>query len=125
MKEKNRTQLPATTGPQTWQFSPSWQIFQKSLIGRDLFKHLRLAATQSNSSQGIHVNNISSLSEFKEYIAKKLSLSDLAYSKIKNYVAKSIFHKDFQPRHQKIDAYLLIFKIRSKMNSKSYYPKNT
>ena len=50
----------------------------KSLVGGSLFDHLGLALTQATSSQGNQVNNNSSWSEFKEYIAK-ISLSDLAF----------------------------------------------
>ena len=42
----------------------------KSLIGRDFFDQLELAVTQSSSSKGNVVNNISSSLEFKEQIAK-------------------------------------------------------
>ena len=73
----------------------------KSLIGRDLFDQLGLAATQSTSQKGNRVNNISS-PEFKEQIAKTFSELISRIGRSKNHVAKSTFHKDFQSSHQKV-----------------------
>ena len=73
----------------------------KSLIDRDLFIQIGLAVTKSSSFQGNHVNTISSLSEFQEHIAKKYFNLISRVGRSKNHVAKSNFHKDFQPRHQK------------------------
>ena len=73
----------------------------KSLIGRDLFDQLGLAVTQSSSPKGKLVNNISSSSEFKEQIAKTFPNLVSCIERPKNQVAKSNFHKDFRPRHQK------------------------
>ena len=73
----------------------------KSLTGRDLFDHLGLAVTQSSSVQGYQVNTISSLSEFNEHIAKNFTNLILRIGITKNHIAKSNFHEDFQPRHQK------------------------
>ena len=72
----------------------------KSLIGRDLFDQLGLAVTQSTFLKGNSIKNIAS-PEFKEQIAKTFPglVSRLGMSK--SHVAKSKFHKDFQPRHQK------------------------
>ena len=69
------------------------------LIGRDLFDQLGLAVTQSTFLKGNRVNNTAS-PEFKEQIAKTFPglVSRIGRSKI--HVAKSKFHKDFQPRHQ-------------------------
>ena len=72
----------------------------KSLIGLDLFDQLGMAVTQSTSQKGNHVNNISS-PEFKEQIAKTFPELILRIGRSKSHVAKSKFHKDFQPRHQK------------------------
>ena len=78
----------------------------KSLIGRDLFDQLGLAVTQSTFLKGNSINNIAS-PEFKEQIAKTFPglVSRIGRSnknqKRSNHVAKSKFHKDFQPRHQK------------------------
>ena len=72
----------------------------KSLIGCDLFDQLVLAVTQSTSQKGNHVNNISS-PEFKEQIAKTFPELISRIGRSKSHVAKSKFHKDFQPRHQK------------------------
>ena len=72
----------------------------KSLIGRDLFDELGLAVTQSTSQMGNGVNNISS-QEFKEQIAKTFPELIWPIGRSKNHVAKSKFHKDFQPKHQK------------------------
>ena len=71
----------------------------KSLIGHDLFDQLGSAVTQSTFHKGNRVN-ISSL-EFKEQIAKTFPELISRIGRSKNYVAKSKFHKDFQPRHQK------------------------
>ena len=73
----------------------------KSIIGRDLFVQLRLAVTQSTSQKRNRVNNISS-PEFKEHIAKTFPELILRIGRSKNHMAKSNFHKDFQPRHRKI-----------------------
>ena len=73
----------------------------KSLIGRDLFDQLGLVVTQSSSPKGKLVNNISSSSEFKEQIAKTFPNLVSCIERPKNQVAKSNFHKDFRPRHQK------------------------
>ena len=73
---------------------------RKSLIVRDLFNHMALAVTQSSSVQGNRVNAISSSSEFKEHIATNYPNLILRIGRSKNYVVKSNFHKDFQPRHQ-------------------------
>ena len=72
----------------------------KSLFGRDLFYKLGLAVTQSTSQKSNRVNNISS-PEFKEHIAKIFPELISRIGRSKNHVAKSKFHKDFQPRHQK------------------------
>ena len=72
----------------------------KSLFGRDLFDKLGLAVTQSTSQKGNRVNNILS-PEFKEQIAKTFPDLFSLIGRSKNHVAKSKFHKDFQPRHQK------------------------
>ena len=72
----------------------------KSLIGRDLFDQLRFAVTQSTLLKGNRVNNISS-PEFKEQIAKTFPGLMSRIGRSKSHVAKSKFHKDFQPRHQK------------------------
>ena len=73
----------------------------KSLIGRELFVHPGLAVTQSSSSQGNHVNSISSSSLFKEHIAQNFPNLISRISKSKHHVSKSNFHKDFQLTHQK------------------------
>ena len=72
-----------------------------SLIGRELFDNLSLSVTQSSSVQGNQVNTISSLFEFKEHIAKNFPYLISRIGRSKNHVAKSNFHKDYQPRHQK------------------------
>ena len=73
----------------------------KSLIGRDLFDQLGLAVTQSTSHKGNCVNNNSSSPEFKEQITKTFPELISRIGRSKHHVAKSKFHKDFQPRHQK------------------------
>ena len=73
----------------------------KFLIGRELFDELGLAVTQSTSTKGNLVNDVSSSSEFKEHIAKTFPELISRIEKSKNQVAKSKLHKDFQPRHQK------------------------
>ena len=87
----------------------------KSLIGRDLFDQLGLAVTQSTFLKGNRVNNIAS-PEFKEQIAKTFPGLVSRIGRSKSHVAKSKFHKDFQPRHQKVDVSLLIFKTKSILN---------
>ena len=72
----------------------------KSLIGRDLFDQLGLAVTQSTFLKGNSINNIAS-PEFKEQIAKTFPGSVSRIGRSKSHVAKSKFHKDFQPRHLK------------------------
>ena len=72
----------------------------KFLIGRDLFDQLGLAVTQSTFLKGNRVNNIAS-PEFKEIIVKTFSGLVSRIARSKSYVAKSKFHRDFQPRHQK------------------------
>ena len=66
-----------------------------------MFDHIGLAVTQSTLLKGNRVNNIAS-PEFKEQIAKTFPglVSRIGRSKI--HVAKSKFHKDFQPRHQNV-----------------------
>ena len=59
----------------------------------------KLAVTQSASHEGNRVNNISSSPEFKEQIAKNFPELISGIGRSKNHVAKSKFHKDFQPRH--------------------------
>ena len=73
----------------------------KSLIGRDLFDQLGLAVTQSSFLKGNSINNIAS-PEFKEQIAKTFLGLVSRIRRSKSHVAKSKFHKDFQPRHQKV-----------------------
>ena len=72
----------------------------KSLIGLDLFDQLGLGVTQSTFLKGNSVNNIASL-EFKEQIAKTFPGLVSRIGRSKSHVAKSKFHKNFQPRHQK------------------------
>ena len=72
----------------------------KPVIGRDLFDQLELAVTSSTSQKGNRINNISS-TEFKEQIAKSFPELISRIGRLKNHVAKSKFHKDFQPTHQK------------------------
>ena len=72
----------------------------KTLIGRDLFNQLGLAVTQSTLLKGNGVNNLAS-PEFKEQIAKKFPGLVSRIGRSKSHVAKSKFHKNFQPRHQK------------------------
>ena len=59
----------------------------KSLIGRDLFDQLGLAVTQSSSPKRNLVNIISSLSEFKEQIAKTFPNLVSCIGRSKNHVA--------------------------------------
>ena len=66
-----------------------------------MFEQLGLAVTQSTSHKGNRVNNISSSPEFKAQIAKSFPELMSRIGRSKNDVAKSKFHKDFQPRHQK------------------------
>ena len=73
----------------------------KSLIGGDLFVQLGLAVTQSTSLKGNLVNKNSSSSEFKEQMVKNFAELISRIGRSKNHIAKSKFHKDFQPRHQK------------------------
>ena len=87
----------------------------KSLIGRDLFDQLGLAVTQSTFLKGNRVINIAS-PEFKEQIAKTFPGLVSRIGKLKNHVAKSKFHKDFQPRYQKVDVSLLTFKTKLILN---------
>ena len=71
----------------------------KSLIGLELFDRIGLAVTQSTSQKGNCLNNISS-PEFKELIAKTFFPELISrIGRSKNHVAKSKFHKNFQPRH--------------------------
>ena len=70
----------------------------KSLIGCDLFDQIGLAVTQPTSQKGNRINNISS-PEFNEQIAKNIPELISRIGRSKNHVAKSKFHKDFQPRH--------------------------
>ena len=63
--------------------------------------HLGLAVTQTSSVQGKRVNTISSSSEFKEHIATNFPNLISRNGRPKNHVAKSNFHEDLQPRHQK------------------------
>ena len=72
----------------------------KSLIGRDFFDRLGLTVTQSTSQNGKCVNNFSS-PEFKELITKTFPELVSRIGRSKNHVAKSKFHKDIQPIHQK------------------------
>ena len=72
----------------------------KSPIGRDLFDKLGLAVTQSTSQKGNRVENILS-PEFNEQIAKTFPEFILRIGSSKRNLAKSTFHNDFQPRHQK------------------------
>ena len=70
----------------------------KLLIGRDLVDRLGLAVTQSTSQKSKCVDNISS-PLFKELIAKTFHELISRIGRSTNHVAKSKFHKDFQPRH--------------------------
>ena len=72
----------------------------KSLIGLDLFDQLGLSVTQSTFLKGNRVNNIAS-PDFKEQIANTFPGLVSRIGRSKSHVAKSKFHKDFQPRHQK------------------------
>ena len=72
----------------------------KSLICRDLFDQLGLEVTQSTSQKSNRFNKISS-PDFKEKIAKTFPELISRIGRSKNQVAKSKFHNDFQPRHQK------------------------
>ena len=76
----------------------------KSLIGRDLFDNLGLAVTLlqlSSSSRGNQVDNLSSSSEFNQQITENFPNMISRIGRSENHVAKSNFHKDFQPRHQR------------------------
>ena len=95
----------------------------KSLIDRDLFDQLGPAVTQSTSQKSNRVNNISS-PEFKEQIAKTFPELIMRIGRSKNQVAKSKFHKDFQPRHQKLDVFQLICKKKSISNKKKLLDEN-
>ena len=72
----------------------------RSLIGRDLFDQLGLAVIQSTFLKGNSINNIAS-PEFIEQIVKTFPGLVARIGRSKSHVAKSKFHKDFQPRHQK------------------------
>ena len=72
----------------------------KSLIAFDLIDQFGLAVTNSTSQKGNRVNIIFS-PEFKEQIAKTFPELISLIGRSKNHVAKSRFHKEFQPRHQK------------------------
>ena len=87
----------------------------KSLIGRDLFDKLGLAAIHSTSQKGNRVNNISS-PEFREQIAKTFPELISRIGRSKNHVARSKFNKDFQPRHQKLDVFQLIYNKKLILN---------
>ena len=73
----------------------------KSLFGRHLFDQLGLAATEPHSYTGSQVNTISPHSELKEHIASQFPNKISRIGRQKNNVAKSKFHKTFQPRYQK------------------------
>ena len=57
--------------------------------------------TPSTSHKGNRVNNNSSSPEFKDQIKKIFPELISRIGRSKNHVAKSKFHKDFLPRHQK------------------------
>ena len=95
----------------------------KSLIGRELFAQLGLAMTQSTFLKGNRVNNIAS-PEFKEQIATTFPGLVSRIGRSKSHVAKSKFHNDFQPRHQKVDVSLLTFKKKLILNLGNCKPKN-
>ena len=65
-----------------------------------MFDQLGLAVTQSTFLKGNSINNIAS-PKFKEQIAKTFPGLVSGIGRSKSHVAKSKFHKDFQPRHQK------------------------
>ena len=74
----------------------------KPLLGRDLFDALGISVTQTpNSIEGSMVNAITPQCPFKTRIAKQFPqlISRIGRSKI--HIAKSKFHKSFQPKHQK------------------------
>ena len=65
-----------------------------------MFDQLGLAVTHSTFLKGNSINNIAS-PEFKEQIAKTFPGLVSRIGGSKTHVAKSKYHKDFQPRHQK------------------------
>ena len=98
----------------------------KSLIDRDLFDQLGLAVTQSTSLKDDLINNISSLSEFKEQITKTnhnknhkyLALEDVKLILLNLHSTKT-FNLDIKKR----DLFRLICKIKSISNFRNYYTK--
>ena len=67
--------------------------------------------TQSTSQKGNRVNIFSP--EFKEQIAKTFSELISRIGRSENHVAKSKFHKDFQPRQKKEDVSPLTYNKKS------------
>ena len=96
----------------------------KSIIGGDLFDQLGLAVTQSSSPKSNLVNNISSSSDFKEKIEKTFLNLISRIGRSRNHLAKSNFHKDIQPRHQK--GRRIPISLQDKVNNelKNCYTKN-
>ena len=90
---EGKIQLPITSKCWTCDVATVTVVADRlnSLIGRDL----------STSQKNNRVNNISS-PEFKKQIAKTFPELISRIGRSKNHVARSKFHKDFQPRHQKV-----------------------
>ena len=98
----------------------------KPLIGRDLFDALGISVTQTpNSNEGSMVNAITPQCPFKTRIAKQFPqlISRIWRSKI--HIVKSKFHKNFQPKHQKVEEYPLIYKNESIVKIKNFLKKDT
>ena len=78
----------------------------RPLIDRDLIVALRISVTQTPyPNEGSMVNTITTQCPFKFRIANQLPqlISRIGRSKI--HIVKSKFHKNFQPKHQRVEEY--------------------
>ena len=102
----------------------------KPLICRDVFEAIGISITQTlNSKEGSMINNITSQCPFKTRVAIQFPqlITRICSSKVN--IEKSKFHKHFNQNINRVEEYLLIYKIeltlKLKKNTKNDLLKNS
>ena len=103
-----------------------FRVGLKPLIGRDLFEVLGISITQTLcSNESSFVNTVRSHCPFKTRIANQFPHIISRIGRSKFHIVKPKFHKSFQPKHQKVRKYSLIYNNELIVKLKNFLKKNT
>ena len=98
----------------------------KPLPGRDLFEALGISVTQTPYSyERSTVINVTIQCPFKTRIANQFPQLITRIIRSKIHIVKSKFHKNLQPKHQRVEEYPLIYKNQLIVKLKNFLKKDT